>query len=157
MNTPDYKAIRCLPYLRSTKLLLVQHQDFTSVAPSCYLSSTKSYLRSTKIYDGRCSSTEISAAICSTKSESSGFDLLDDHVSENPLGRKFRQLGEDARRRSRGEGHSSFDDMPCDTAAQADDLLVLFRCHNCAIRCAGSVAKNLHLGEGITRVPALLS
>ena len=47
MDIGDFNARQPVPYLSSTKLLLVQHQVITSVAPSCYLSSTKYYLSST--------------------------------------------------------------------------------------------------------------
>jgi hypothetical protein len=64
-----------------------------------------------------------------SKSQPAGIDFFSDQVRKNPLSFECGKLGENARLRSRGEGHGSIDDVASNNRAQAERFLTWFFCH----------------------------
>lgn len=120
-------------YLCSTKRLLLQHQVFTSVAPTSYLCSTKHYFCSTKWISLR--TVEENCGVLSVapspagELEPSGGDFFLDHLSHNPTGFELRKLAQHARLRSGGDDHRAVDEMAGDDGTKLDGLLGWFLMH----------------------------
>jgi len=127
-----HAAFATFAYLCSTKLLPVQHQALTCVAPNLYFFSTKLYLRSTKlIEDLRGDLSTALLSVAPTWSEPPSGHLFVDHVRNDSTCLELCELGHNAGLGSRGEGHLSADDVAFDDGAQREHFCVWFLVHRC--------------------------